>query len=118
MTLLVVPVLYCLIQEVRSGQAEALGLESARGALVAQVQPNSPASKAGLEDGDLIQTGHTFWLFRHAAAERLPAVPSAGALGSLHPAFADALSKAACEGVVDPNDVIDWVWIIVGLGTH
>jgi serine protease Do len=42
------------IQEVTSDIAESLGLPSQEGALVAEVSPDSPAAKAGLENGDLI----------------------------------------------------------------
>jgi len=42
------------IQEVTEEIAESLGLPSQEGALVAEVTPNSPAAKAGVEDGDLI----------------------------------------------------------------
>ena len=34
--------------------AESLGLDSRRGALIADVRPNSPAAKAGLKNGDVI----------------------------------------------------------------
>ena len=42
------------IQPVTSGIAESLGLESAHGALVDEVQANSPAAKAGVQSGDVI----------------------------------------------------------------
>ena len=42
------------IQVVTPEIAEALGLDEARGALVAEVQPASPAKAAGLEPGDVI----------------------------------------------------------------
>ncbi len=42
------------IQEVTAGLAENLGLKAARGALVAEPQPGSPAAKAGIESGDVI----------------------------------------------------------------
>ncbi len=42
------------IQEVTSEIADSLGLPSQEGALVAEVTPDSPAAKAGLENGDLI----------------------------------------------------------------
>jgi serine protease Do len=42
------------IQSVSDEIAESLGLDSARGALVASVSKNSPASKAGFEAGDII----------------------------------------------------------------
>lgn len=42
------------IQPVTAEIADSLGLKKARGALVAEVQPNSPASKSGLQSGDVI----------------------------------------------------------------
>jgi serine protease Do len=43
-----------MIQGVNQDLAESFGLERPRGALVAQVTPDSPAAKAGLEPGDVI----------------------------------------------------------------
>jgi serine protease Do len=42
------------IQPVTPDMANALGLKSTHGALVAAVQPNSPADKAGLKQGDVV----------------------------------------------------------------
>lgn len=42
------------IQEVTGDIAESLGLPSQQGALVAEVTPESPAAKAGVENGDVI----------------------------------------------------------------
>jgi serine protease Do len=42
------------IQPVTKDIADGLGLKKAQGALVAEPQPNSPASKAGIEAGDVI----------------------------------------------------------------
>jgi Do/DeqQ family serine protease len=42
------------IQEVTPGIAKAVGLTSPEGALVNEVSPNSPASRAGLQSGDVI----------------------------------------------------------------
>jgi serine protease Do len=42
------------IQPVTSDIADSLGLKAARGALVSQPQDNSPASKAGIQAGDVI----------------------------------------------------------------
>jgi len=42
------------IQTVSDEIAESLGLEKARGALVAAVMPDGPADKAGLRVGDII----------------------------------------------------------------
>ncbi len=43
-----------MIQEVTADLAESFGLDRPRGALVAQVQEDSPASKAGLQASDVI----------------------------------------------------------------
>ncbi|WP_158746145.1 trypsin-like peptidase domain-containing protein [Acidisphaera sp. L21] len=43
-------------QQVSTQMSAALHLPSANGALVASVEPDSPASKAGLQPGDVIQT--------------------------------------------------------------
>ncbi len=42
------------IQEVTEEIAQSLDLDEARGALIASVEPNGPAEKAGLKTGDLI----------------------------------------------------------------
>ncbi len=42
------------IQEMNSEIAKSFGLDTPRGALVAQVEPGSPAAKAGLRRGDII----------------------------------------------------------------
>ncbi len=42
------------IQDVDKKLAESFGLDKPTGALVAQVEPNSPADKAGLEPGDIV----------------------------------------------------------------
>lgn len=42
------------IQKVTDDMASALGLDDSMGALVAEVEPDSPADKAGLEVGDVI----------------------------------------------------------------
>jgi serine protease Do len=42
------------IQGLNQQLAQSLGLDQARGALVAQVQPNSPAERAGVKTGDVI----------------------------------------------------------------
>lgn len=43
-----------LIQEVNRDLAESFGLSRPRGALVAEVMPDSPAQQAGLEAGDIV----------------------------------------------------------------
>jgi serine protease Do len=42
------------VQEVTPTIAEAIGLKNPEGALVAQLEPNSPAAKGGIEAGDVI----------------------------------------------------------------
>jgi len=42
------------IQDLNQGLAESFGLKSANGALVTQVEPDSPGEKAGLKAGDVI----------------------------------------------------------------
>jgi len=44
-----------LIQEINQQLAESFKLESTKGALVAEVTPDSPAEKAGLKSGDVIR---------------------------------------------------------------
>jgi serine protease Do len=44
------------IQDVDKNLAESFGLKRPRGALIAQVAPDSPAQKGGLENGDIIIT--------------------------------------------------------------
>ena len=44
------------VQPVTSDIAASLGLSEVRGAIVSSVEPNSPASRAGLERGDVILT--------------------------------------------------------------
>ncbi|MDD2893449.1 MAG: DegQ family serine endoprotease [Halothiobacillaceae bacterium] len=43
-----------MIQPIDADLAKSFGLDRPRGALVAQVQPDSPAAKAGLKSGDVI----------------------------------------------------------------
>ena len=51
-----------VLQHVDSDLAQALGLEKAEGALVAEITKDSPAEKAGLKQGDVIlkYDGHSF----------------------------------------------------------
>jgi len=44
------------ISDLNKDMAEAFGLESAKGALVEMIQPKTPAAKAGLQRGDVIQS--------------------------------------------------------------
>jgi Do/DeqQ family serine protease len=48
------PWIGAVCQDVTSDIAESLGLDRPRGAIIAQVDPGSPAEKAGLKAGDLI----------------------------------------------------------------
>jgi serine protease Do len=44
------------IQSVSPEMAESIGLDKARGAMIAEVMPDGPAAKSGLEAGDIILT--------------------------------------------------------------
>jgi serine protease Do len=66
------------IQEVSRQLADGFGLDTPRGALVAQVQPGSPADKAGIKAGDVIVEfdGHPI-----AASSDLPPLVGATPVG-------------------------------------
>jgi serine protease Do len=67
------------VQRISEGIAKSKGLAQAQGALIAQVQPNSPAQKAGLEVGDVITgfDGHKIY-----DSSELPPVVAMTAPGS------------------------------------
>ena len=71
-----------LIQPVDAGLAKALGLPQASGALVSDVEPGSPAARAGLEPGDVIV-----------------GVEGNSDRGSARPPEADRAAQARREGV-------------------
>lgn len=67
-------------QPVTSELAKALGLDAARGALLAEVVPGTPASKAGLRSGDVVikvdgQTMENAGAFKNIIASTLPGTP-------------------------------------------
>ncbi|HMM54393.1 MAG TPA: DegQ family serine endoprotease [Candidatus Desulfobacillus sp.] len=67
------------IQDVNQGLADSFGLDKPQGALVASIEPDSPAAKAGLKAGDVILK------FNGQAIERsseLPALVAASKPGS------------------------------------
>lgn len=68
-----------MIQPIDADLAKSFGLDRPRGALVAQVQPDSPAAKAGLKSGDVILklNGQTI-----DNTAQLPAKVAATAIGS------------------------------------
>jgi serine protease Do len=43
------------LQELNDGIAGALGLDEAKGALIAQIEPGSPAASSGLQRGDVVR---------------------------------------------------------------
>lgn len=43
------------LQELNEGIAAALGLDEAKGALIAQIEPGSPAASSGLQRGDVVR---------------------------------------------------------------
>jgi serine protease Do len=57
------------IQSVSPEMAESIGLDRARGAMVAEVAPDGPAAKAGLETGDVILS------FDQKPIEKMRALP-------------------------------------------
>ncbi len=58
------------IQEVNQGLADSFGLDKPQGALVASVEPDSPAAKAGIKAGDVILK------FNGQAIDRSSALPA------------------------------------------
>lgn len=77
-----------LIQDVTGDLAESFGMDRPQGALVARVLPNSPASKAGIEVGDVILSYNGTKL--HSSSELPPLV---GSSGVDRPATLDVLRK-------------------------
>ena len=59
-----------VIQEVNQGLADSFGLDKPQGALVASIEPGSPAAKAGIETGDVILK------FNGKAVERSAELPA------------------------------------------
>jgi serine protease Do len=57
------------IQQVTDEIAESLGLDKARGALVASVTPNGPAAKAGVQPGDVLLS------FNHKSVDDMRHLP-------------------------------------------
>jgi serine protease Do len=75
------------IQPVTPAIAEAMGLKNAEGALVAEVQSNSPAAKGGIESGDIITSvdGEAMKDSRDLARKIAAIAPSTAVkLGILH----------------------------------
>ncbi len=68
-----------MIQPIDADLAKSFGLDRPRGALVAQVQPDSPAAKAGLKSGDVILKFNGQAIDNTA---QLPAKVAATAIGS------------------------------------
>ncbi|OWJ55848.1 hypothetical protein BWR60_35905 [Inquilinus limosus] len=93
------------IQAVTPELAEAAGLDSARGALVAEVQRNSPALKAGLRQGDVIVS---FGGKPVAQSKDLPRLVAETASGATVPVqvLRDGKAKAlSVDIVVQPKPV-------------
>ncbi|WP_089728088.1 DegQ family serine endoprotease [Candidatus Thiosymbion oneisti] len=82
------------IQEVTSELAETFGMDQPRGALVAQLLPNSPAAEAELQVGDVILRFNGKAVATHSA---LP--PLVGATRVNEPAQLEVLRKGRIEEV-------------------
>ncbi|WP_133512210.1 DegQ family serine endoprotease [Candidatus Thiosymbion oneisti] len=82
------------IQEVTSELAETFGMDQPRGALVAQLLPNSPAAEAELQVGDVILRFNGKEVATHSA---LP--PLVGATRVNEPAQLEVLRKGRIEEV-------------------
>jgi serine protease Do len=68
-----------MIQDVNQGLADSFGLDSPKGALVASVEPGSPASRAGIQSGDVVIkfNGHDI-----GRSSELPSLVAGAAPGS------------------------------------
>ena len=82
------------IQDVSSELAETFGMDQPRGALIAQVLPDSPAEKAGLEVGDVVLRFNGKAVATHSA---LP--PLVGASDVNEPAKVEVLRQGRIEEV-------------------
>jgi serine protease Do len=71
------------IQKVTEEIAKSKGLPQAQGALVAQVQPNGPAAKAGLKVGDLITSFNGHKIYESAELPPMVAMTPPGTQASV-----------------------------------
>src|SRR5262249_19679206 len=99
------------IQTVTKDIADSLGLKKAEGALVAEPQPDSPAAKAGIVSGDLVQSANGEEVkSSRDLAKKIAAIKPGGTvqLGILHNGSSKVISltvaKMPTESVATRNE--------------